>query len=481
MAVKKKSWLRGLAPYLVVLALLVALVAYIGYDRFLREVPQPAFMTEAERFKYGSMGSENDRGIPYLIWQVLPRIFPEYLPGPGGYRAFGIPWEPGQELPVGFAKKRVGFDRITNNCAICHMATYRMSPDGERHFVAAGPGHTNNLQKVLRFLTACARDPRFNADVILSEIDLVTKLSPLDRQLYRFLIIPFTRKAILEQDRQFAWMNRPHWPDWGPGRDDPMNLTKYFMTEMPYDESVGSADFPSIWNLKIRDGEGKTLNWGGETPAARSVVIDSALGLGMPPTSEWVARMDKLTDWLKALAPPKFPGADASRAANGREIYMKHCADCHEPGGKRTSTVIDIAEIGTDDERLKTWTQEAADKANSKVKSMGVERVGLVKTNGYVSPPLDGIWLRAPYLHNGAVANLRDLLEPPAKRKPVFYRGYDVYDSANMGFISEGPEAERVGFRLDTKVRGNGNGGHDYGTSLTPDEKELLLEYMKTL
>ena len=48
---------------------------------------------------------------------------------------------------------------------------------------------------------------------------------------------------------------------------------------------------------------------------------------------------------------------------------------------------------------------------------------------------LDGIWARAPYLHNGSVPNLRELLEPPPKRTKLFYRGYDAYDPDNVGFI----------------------------------------------
>ena len=49
------------------------------------------------------------------------------------------------------------------------------------------------------------------------------------------------------------------------------------------------------------------------------------------------------------------------------------------------------------------------------------------KTNGYANMPLDGLWLRAPYLHNGSVPTLRALLFPE-ERPAVFYRGYDVYD-----------------------------------------------------
>ena len=70
------------------------------------------------RFKYGSIGAERDAGIPYWIFYVLPRMFPEKLPGPGGYAALGVSWEQGQELPIGFTKKVVGFPRVANNCAV---------------------------------------------------------------------------------------------------------------------------------------------------------------------------------------------------------------------------------------------------------------------------------------------------------------------------------------------------------------------------
>jgi hypothetical protein len=103
------------------------------------------------------------------------------------------------------------------------------------------------------------------------------------------------------------------------------------------------------------------------------------------------------------------------------------------------------------------------------------------KTDGYAAMPLDGIWLRAPYLHNGSVPTLRALLEPSEQRPAVFWRGYDVYDYANAGFVSSGADAEKVGFRFDTAAKGNGRAGHLYGTGLPPKDKENLLEYLKTL
>jgi hypothetical protein len=352
---------------------------------------------------------------------------------------------------------------------------------------------------MLRFLTKAGQDSRFNAGVLLTEIQRETKLSFIDRQIYRFVLIPLTRRALQQQEERFTWMNRPGWPDWGPGRDDPMNLTKYFMTSQPMDNSTGQADFPSNWNLQSRKGTNLFLNWSCDTPAVRSVLIDSALGLGAAPDKtskltypvdllDWklkrrawfVKRMEDLDNFLSALPPPKYPFAvDADLAAKGKPVYDRYCAECHDVGAPRTSKVIPIEEIGTDRERLDTWTQAAADEANQAVKKLGINRPNMVKNHGYCSPPLDGLWMRAPYLHNGSVPTLRDLLEPT--RPATFYRGYDVFDPVKVGFITSGPEAEHAGWRVDATVRGNGNQGHVYGTDLTGPEKSALLEYLKTL
>ena len=125
----------------------------------------------------------------------------------------------------------------------------------------------------------------------------------------------------------------------------------------------------------------------------------------------------------------------------------------------------------------------AAVAANKVVKEMGLERKGLVEEDlkGYIIQFLDGIWLKAPYLHNGSVPTLHDLLQPVANRPTVFYRGYDVYDQTQVGFVTEGAEAERSGTKHDTARRGNGNQGHEYGTTLSEDEKMTLIEYLKTL
>jgi hypothetical protein len=132
-------------------------------------------------------------------------------------------------------------------------------------------------------------------------------------------------------------------------------------------------------------------------------------------------------------------------------------------------------------ERANTWLQAAADEANRRVKEMGINRPDMVKIEGYQSPPLDGLWMRAPYLHNGSVPTLRDLLAPVDTRPKVFFRGYDVYDPVNVGFVTSGFDTKRLGWKHDTTERGNGNQGHLYGTTLSATEKNALIEFLKTL
>jgi len=169
-------------------------------------------------------------------------------------------------------------------------------------------------------------------------------------------------------------------------------------------------------------------------------------------------------------------------AAKGEPIYKRDCAHCHDFGGSQVGKVVPIEAIGTDPHRLDSFTYELVSNQNTLYTGYPWRFTHFRKTNGYANMPLDAIWLRGPYLHNGCVPTLRDLLEPPENRPQVFYRGYDVYDQKKVGFVSDVPvEGSRKYFRYDTTVPGNGNGGHRYGTELSLEEKDALVEYMKKL
>lgn len=445
-----------------------------------RRAPQTMpFDRVEEQFKYGSVGIESEEGMPYWIWQVLPRVFADKLPSPGGYASFGFLWEPGHELPVGFSRSELyGGPRVAINCAFCHTGSFRMQPGGPRTVVPAGPAHQLNPQAYLRFLHTAAGDPRFNADEILSAISGLTRLSWMQRMRYRWLLIPATRNGLRRQQRQYAWMDRN--PDWGPGRIDPFNPVKFGILKQPVDQTIGNADMIPIWNMKAR--RGMALHWDGLTTSLHESVLSSALGDGASRKSIALENLAKIERWLEDRPPPAYPfKVDQGAVERGRVIYDSQCAPCHAAGGSRTGSVIPVEEVGTDRHRLDMWTQASAAAYNLFADNYPWDFKGFRKTNGYVAVPLDGVWLRAPYLHNGSVPSLEELLEPPDRRRASFYRGYDVYDPARVGFVSDGDAARHGGSLYDTQRPGNSKAGHPYGTQLGAPEKRALIEFLKTL
>jgi hypothetical protein len=98
----------------------------------------------------------------------------------------------------------------------------------------------------------------------------------------------------------------------------------------------------------------------------------------------------------------------------------------------------------------------------------------------YKGRPLTGIWASPPYLHNGSVPTLYDLLLPPDERPKTFYTGGIEFDPVQVGYITT-PGGKNT-FLFNTSVPGNSNAGHDYGNAqLTDDERWDLVDYMKTL
>jgi hypothetical protein len=478
----------------VVIGLLLLLVAIAGlftYNRFFREEPAPYFESDEDHFLYGSVGTEAQQGVPYWIWLVLPRVFPEYLPAPGGYASLGVLGRDGHEMPIGLSKVTVGFSRVGINCAMCHAASFRARPDDVPTIYPAAASHQTGEQEYLRFLVACASDPRFTADTLLGEIAKNTRLSLMDRLLYRFAIIPGTRRALLELREANAWMASR--PDWGRGRIDPFNPVKFTTLRQPIDDTIGNSDMMPLWNLRRR--EGTAYHWDGLNTSLREVVQSSAIGDGA--TTRWVDRdyakwnetdprrmssLRRVMNYIGDLGAPKYPfPIDSALAAAGAGTYKTLCAECHEAGGRRTGSVIPLEEIGTDRHRLDMWTPGAASAYNAYGAGHDWKFSNFRKTAGYTATPLDGIWLTGPYLHNGSVPTLTDLLEAPENRPKQFWRGYDVYDQQRIGFVTAGPDAERAGTQLDVSRPGNSNVGHTYGTTLTAEEKRALLEYLKTL
>lgn len=480
-----RLWTRIAA--VVALGVAVAAAAFV-YDHFYRAAA-PFFASDEDHFLFGSIGNEDTEGIPYWIWLVLPRIFPEYLPSPGGYAALGALAKDGSEMPIGFTKVTIGFERVGTNCALCHTASYRLRPDDPPTIVPTAPAHQLALQPYLRFLSACASDPRFTADTILGEIAKNVRLSASERLVYRFVVIPSTRRAILRRKDRDAWMHSR--TDWGRGRIDAVDAFKFGPLGLPVDRTVGTADAPPLWNIGVR---GRAYGWDGSNADLKEVVLASAAGSGAE--SSWIDRDDarwnatdphamsslrRVLNYLDGARPPKFPlPIDQALASQGATVFQDACASCHAPSGPRFGTVIPAGEIGTDPRRAAAWTSDAAIAFNQYGSGHAWKFSHSRGATGYVAGSLDGVWLRAPYLHNGSVPSLGALLQPSMSRPKRFWRGYDVYDARGVGFVADGDAARGGGTLFDTTQPGNGNAGHLYGTALRDEDKRALIEYLKT-
>ncbi len=214
-------------------------------------------------------------------------------------------------------------------------------------------------------------------------------------------------------------------------------------------------------------------------------------------TVEEVAEVDAyapdIRAWIASLEAPDYPWQiDAALAEEGRAVFEANCSACHGtygPDGSYPNLVIGLEEVGTDPAYARAQTDGSRDRFYAWVDgSPYADSVSIAPAPGYIAPPLDGVWATAPYLHNGAVPDIRSLLDSPSR--PRFWRHADErsYDRRALGWrhevleagkdAADGAEAAAI---YDTTRRGYGNGGHTFGDALSGAERDAVLEYLKTL
>jgi cytochrome c5 len=193
--------------------------------------------------------------------------------------------------------------------------------------------------------------------------------------------------------------------------------------------------------------------------------------------------------FLLTLEPPPFPGTiDPALAARGRETFEETCSHCHGTygdGGRYETRIIPTAVVGTDPALAAHAGQFAAEYRGWFNRSFYGEVARLEPGDGYVAPPLDGVWATAPYLHNGSVQTLAELLDS-TRRRPRFalHRGTHAYDLRDVGWASSDAAADASlddPWTYDASRPGAGNQGHTFGDDLSADERDAVIEYLKTL
>ncbi len=462
-------------------------------------------------------------------------------------------------LPIGIAKETTAQGRwkgvyVGFNCAACHDSELhyhgkRIRIDGNVgiHFDVYGFEHCAD-DAMQATLHDSAKFDRLAAKIGASSGDAKSEL----------------RKRLEgEADRIHYYVDTimvpPH--NWGPGQLDALNLIANrlmtFQTNIPQNwfPPLAPVKPPFLWNAP----QGSWTQWSAtvQDPITRNYGETVGVYMPMDLTSKTpeeglfdsnarLLNLETIEDLLDRLAPPQWPEEvfgkiDRAKAAQGKVLFAKHCAECHnsypytwtEPNkyGKRYIAVgvVPQSYVGTDPMQfedflpyvltkqlapylpepfkdkpiapspfLKVETVKALEQAAEKKLNLTPEET--LKLHGYRAYPLprpsersykaaprDGIWAEGPYLHNESVPNLYEMLIPAKERTKKFYLGRD-FDPVKVGVDTSGNSGK---FLFDTTLEGNSNQGHSFekgplgngviGPLLTDEQRWALVEYLKSI
>jgi len=250
-------------------------------------------------------------------------------------------------------------------------------------------------------------------------------------------------------------------------------------------------DPPPWWHFKKK----KRLYIDGFAPTGHRPLMQFMLVKENGPEKfrEWEDDYRDVYAWLQTVEPPKFPFAvDQPLAAQGEQVFKEHCARCHGAYGDEPSYPelrIPLKDINTDPVRLTALTGEHRAHYGHTWFAALSETPTIEKPNGYVAPPLDGVWASAPYFHNGAVPTLWHVLHPDQRPLVWRRRGPDAFDQSRIGLAVEEmksiPRTDRSAILrreyFDTQDYGKSAAGHRFPDALSEPQKQAVLEYLKTL
>jgi len=352
--------------------------------------------------------------------------------------------------------------RWTMSCLACHQGQVRGVPI---------PGVPNS-NYALETLTEEVRAVKIRQRKPLGHMDLGSMFLPLGTTVGTTNAVIFGVALMRHRDAELNILRKP------PRFDLPHH----------------DMDAPAWWHYSKR----KSLYVDGFAPRGHRMLMQFLLVEQNGPEKfrEWEDEFRDIEAWIAALEPPPWPGSvDRDLAARGEGVFRAACAECHGtygPGGRYPERLVPIAEVGTDRVRLDSLTAAERRALNdSWFGHAGADAAELqdrAEPQGYVAPPLDGVWATAPYFHNGAVPTLWHVLHP-AERPVVWRRTTTGYDDERVGLEIEEladlpagklrPSERRRYF--DTRKPGKGSAGHDFADALDAAEKRALLEYLKTL
>ncbi len=376
------------------------------------------------------------------------------------FERYGLTTRPGDDSgkPLQYVVDEQG--SWTMNCFSCH---------GGSVYGTVTPGAPNN-RFALQTLTEEIRGTKFRLGQPLTRMDLGSLVIPLGTTNGTTNAVVFGIGLMHHRDKDLNLVDRP-----------PIKLTHHDM------------DAPPWWHFYKRP----------------SIYIDGFAQKGHRGLMQFMLvpengpeffreHEDDFRDvyaYLESLRPPKYEGPiDHELADRGELVFNQVCAECHGTYGTDSNYPnrrIAIDDIGTDPVRLTALSvagrQKYADSWFAQLDASDRQQT-VVDPDGYVAPPLDGIWASPPYFHNGSVPTLWHVLHPQ-QRPTVWRRSDQAIDHERVGFqfavaekipLTEPDVAVRRSY-FDTRRFGKSNAGHDYPDQLSEQQKRAVLEYLKTL
>ncbi len=379
---------------------------------------------------------------------------------------------------------------------------------------AGGDAGAVRLRESVRGAVALARE-------LARDPGAVAKRSPATDSMSDLVTQVMTLVARLQAVANLARERPPGTPS-GFGRTDAFGIARNILFPEEPRAPTAPINYPHLWGF----GRAEWLHWNGNTNSVVERNIGQALGLGAVvnrTTLVTTVRLDNLHTMeqiFQGLRAPVWPAdvfgpIDATKKARGETVYKTACASCHDgpymqsPDGHDVYPQYGLDEIGTDPNHAMNFDQPV--KGRPYFEALG-ELLGMIKAKAaagfpaadvasweagrtpvkwrsplggdrkpYPARPLAGVWATAPYLHNGSVPTLMDLLSPPAMRPVKFGIGYREYDPDRVGYRTDVLTANPLVHEYDTTASGNSNGGHAYGVDLPMEDKAALVEYLKGL
>ena len=443
-----------------------------------------------EAFDTGSLGDATLEMIPFVVFRVLQELEPDVfgnsaLASVGFFeradtptRRNGITWTRPAAADGGFQVRY-----MTRSCTSCHAGRVRRD-DGSIEVLVGGPNTEMNLHLFIGRLTALLKthlgeskdSPAFadfrgriaealeskppswywgaDSDLVSGDEaarEVATVKANLDAVLATMRQMNERRLAglgLLQAHSYRHAQNPPSLTGGAPGIVETSGLGSASLVGFVAADKAGTvlppgpsmADIPAAWRI---DPKGYA-NWDATIVGFARSLTSSLAVVGNPKKIDLKANA-AVQDFIGKLpaAPYPFPIDDAARA-RGEVTFKANCAGCHDPKPGRPRDALIFA-VGTDRLRgdaisstaVKLMEQVIRMACPPTEKGFSLADPPLIDPTGrrgYVANALAGTWAQAPYLHNGSVPTLRQLLVPATRTDRPFLRGSITYNKRDGGW-----------------------------------------------